>query len=141
MGQASSDRHIEGMRGEMGVRLGILDAISDSVKWVLVAGALLGGISAFHYYEDHSLLFRVIGLLIIVMVAAVMASQTEKGRIAWEFVRDARTEVRKVVWPTRRETLQTTGIVIVAVSLVALMLWMLDSLLGWLVRVLLGQGG
>ena len=125
----------------MGTRLEILGAISDSVKWALVAGALLGGVGAFHYYEDQSLLFRVIGLLIIVMIAAAMASQTEKGRMAWEFVRDARTEVRKVVWPTRRETLQTTGIVIVAVSLVALMLWMLDSLLGWLVRLLLGQGG
>ena len=125
----------------MGARLEILGAVPDSVKWALVAGALLGGVGAFHYYEDHSLLYRVIGLLIIVMVAAVMASQTEKGRIAWEFVRDARTEVRKVVWPTRRETLQTTGIVIVAVSLVALMLWMLDSFLGWLVRLLLGRGG
>ena len=125
----------------MGAKLEIVEAVPDSAKWLLAAGLLLAGVGAFHYYEDQSLLFRVIGLLIIVIIAAAVASQTEKGRIAWEFVRDARTEVRKVVWPTRRETLQTTGIVIVAVSLVALMLWMLDSLLGWLVRLLLGQGG
>ena len=125
----------------MGVKLETMGGVPDSVKWLLAGGLLLAGIGGFHYFAEQSLLFRVIGLLVVVAVVAVVVLQTDKGRIGWEFVRDARTEVRKVVWPTRRETLQTTGIVVVMVSLVALMLWMLDSLLGWLVRLLLGQGG
>ena len=118
-----------------------MGGIPDSIKWLVAGALLLAGIGGFHYFADQSLLFRVIGLLFIVAAVAAVALQTERGRIGWEFVRDARTEVRKVVWPTRRETLQTTGIVIVMVGLVALMLWALDSLLGWLVRLLLGQGG
>lgn len=125
----------------MSTKLETIGGIPDSVKWLVVCAMLAAGIGAFHYFGDQSLLLRVVGLLIVIAAVSAVALRTEKGRIGWEFVRDARTEVRKVVWPTRRETLQTTGIVIVMVGLVAVMLWMLDSLLGWLVRFLLGQGG
>ena len=125
----------------MSTKLESMGGIPDSVKWLVVCTMLLAGVGAFHYFGDQSLLLRVIGLLILIAVVAAVVLRTEKGRIGWEFVRDARTEVRKVVWPTRRETLQTTGIVIVMVGLVAVMLWMLDTFLGWLVRSLLGQGG
>ena len=66
---------------------------------------------------------------------------TPKGRGIWRFAVDARTEVRKVVWPTRQETLQTTLIVIVMVIIVAIILWLLDIFLGWSIRSLMGQGG
>jgi preprotein translocase subunit SecE len=125
----------------MSTKLESMGGIPDSVKWLVACAMLLAGIGAFHYFGDQSLLLRVIGLLILIAVVSVVVLRTEKGRIGWEFVRDARTEVRKVVWPTRRETMQTTGIVIVMVGLVAVMLWMLDTFLGWLVRSLLGQGG
>ena len=125
----------------MSTKLEFMGGIPDSVKWFVACAMLLAGIGAFHYFGDQSLLFRVIGLLVLIAVVAALVLQTERGRVGWEFVRDARTEVRKVIWPTRRETLQTTGIVIVMVGLVAIMLWMLDSFLGWLVRFLLGQGG
>ncbi len=118
-----------------------MGGIPDNLKWIAASALLIAGISAFYYFGEQSLLLRVIGLLILIAVVTAVVLQTEKGRIGWEFVRDARTEVRKVVWPTRRETLQTTGIVIVMVGLVAVMLWMLDTFLGWLVRILLGQGG
>ena len=55
-------------------------------------------------------------------------------------VREARTEVRKVVWPTRKETMQTTGIVLVVVFLVAIMMWIMDTFFGWAVGQLLGWG-
>ena len=122
-------------------KLETMGGIPDSVKWLIAGALLLAGIGGFHYFGDQSLLLRVVGLLFVVAAVVAVALRTEKGRIGWEFVRDARTEVRKVVWPTRRETLQTTGIVIVMVGIVALMLWALDSLLGWLVRLLLDQGG
>jgi preprotein translocase subunit SecE len=55
-------------------------------------------------------------------------------------MRESRTELRKIVWPTRNETLQTTLIVIAMVALVAIILWMLDGMLAWIMRLLLGQG-
>ena len=81
-----------------------------------------------------------IGLLVLSGAALFVAVQTEKGRSAWNFVREAHTELRKVVWPTRKETTQTTLIVIAMVGLVAVILWLLDGLLARLVKLLLGTG-
>ena len=73
--------------------------------------------------------------------SVAVAVQTEKGRLAWDFVKESRTELRKVVWPTRRETMQTTGIVLAVVTLVAIVLWLFDGAFGWAIRKLLQQGG
>ena len=116
-------------------------AIPDLAKWIVAFAILASGIAGFYYWSDESLLWRVIGLLILTAAAVFVAGQTEKGRAAWDFVREAHTEVRKVVWPTRKETTQTTLIVIAMVGLVAIILWALDGLLAWLVRQLLGTGG
>jgi preprotein translocase subunit SecE len=64
--------------------------------------------------------------------------QTEKGSNALLFAKEARTEVRKVVWPTRQEAIQTTGIVLVVTVLMSLLLWGLDSVLFWLVGLVTG---
>jgi len=113
----------------------------DALK-MLVATAVLGsGIGAYYYWPDKSHLVRVLGVLVAVVVAALIALQTDKGRLTWKFFQDARTEVRKVVWPTRRETVQTTMMVIGMVVLVALFLWVLDMFLGWGVGSLTGQRG
>ena len=66
-------------------------------------------------------------------MAIFVALQTEKGQMFWGLLRDAKAEVRKVVWPTRQETVQTTMIVVVVVLVMSLILWLLDSLLGWTV--------
>ena len=124
----------------MGVRLESVAGIPDGVKWLFVVVVLSGAMVAFYYYADQSLLLRVLGLLAVVAASAVVALQTEKGRVAWEYVREARTEVRKVVWPTRKETTQTTLVVMALVALVAVILWMLDGFLSWVVRMMLGQG-
>ena len=115
-------------------------AIPDLAKWIVAFAILASGIGGFYYWSDESLLLRVIGLLILTAAAVFVAGQTQKGRIAWDFVREARTEVRKVVWPTRKETTQTTLIVIAMVGLVAVIMWILDGLLAWLVKLLLGTG-
>jgi preprotein translocase subunit SecE len=99
---------------------------------------VVGATGAFYYYADESLLLRVIGLLVALMVSVVIALQSAPGRTAWEFVKDARTEVRKVVWPTRKETGQTTLFVIVAVIIMGIFFFFLDMLLGWAVRSLAG---
>ena len=115
-------------------------AIPDLAKWIVAFAILASGIAGFYYWSDESLLLRVIGLLILTTAAVFVAGQTEKGRAAWDFVREAHTEVRKVVWPTRKETTQTTLIVIAMVGLVAVIMWILDGLFAWLVKLLLGTG-
>ena len=125
----------------MGARVETTGKAQDTLKW-LVATVLLGAaVVAFYYYGEESLLLRVIGLLIVAGAAGAVAFTTDKGRAAWEFMRESRTELRKVVWPTRKETTQTTLVVIGVVALVAIFLWMIDGILSWTVRLLLGHGG
>jgi len=125
----------------MGARVETASKTQDTLKW-LVATVMLGAaLMAFYYYGEESLLLRVVGLLIVVGAAAAIAFTTDKGRATWDFMREARTELRKVVWPTRKETTQTTLVVMGVVSVVAIFLWLVDGILSWVVRLLLGQGG
>jgi preprotein translocase subunit SecE len=110
----------------------------DSLKWAVVIALLAIGIIGNSYFSAESLLYRVLGIVAIGIVAALIALQTAKGMAFWALVKSSRTEIRKVVWPTRQETVQTTLIVVVFVILVALMLWGLDSILGWLVSLVIG---
>jgi preprotein translocase subunit SecE len=102
----------------------------DTLKLMLALLILIGGVVGFYYFEDESQLLRVIGMLVVVGVAFFIVSMTDIGHRSLGFVKDARVEVRKVVWPTRQETLQTTIAVLIMVVIVAIMLWGIDSLLG-----------
>jgi preprotein translocase subunit SecE len=117
------------------------DSRLDVAKLALAGVVLAAGIVAFYYFAGQSLLLRVLGLLVVAAIAVAIASQTEKGRNAWEFMQEARNEVRKVVWPTRQETVQTTLVVIALVIVFAILMWLLDWLLFGAVRFLTGQGG
>jgi len=110
----------------------------DGLKWSVVALLLGGAIVGNSYYSDESLLYRVLAFVAIAGVAAAVAFQTARGHALWALLREARVEIRKVVWPTRQETTQTTMIVVALVMLVAAILWGLDSLLGWLVAGVIG---
>ncbi len=110
----------------------------DGLKWLVVFALVAVAVVGNSYYADQSLLYRVLGILALGVVAGLVALQTAKGAAFWELVKGSRTEIRKVVWPTRQETVQTTMIVVVFVLLVALMLWGLDSFLGWLVSLAIG---
>ena len=112
----------------------------DSLKLIFALLLLVAGVAAFYYFAEYSQLMRVLGLLVILGIATAVASQTQIGRRGWAFVRDARTEVRKVVWPTRTETVQTTLMVVGVVIVVGILLWLLDMLLAWAVALLTGQG-
>ena len=112
----------------------------DTAKLAAAVLVLLGSVVAFYYFGDASKLVRVVGMLAAVGVALAIALQTEKGRQVSGFVRDAQIEVRKVVWPTRQETTQITLIVIVVVIIFAILLWVLDLILGGLVQTLIGNG-
>lgn len=109
----------------------------DGLKWLVVAVLVAGGAYGNSYFGGESILYRAIGLVILAAVAIGVALQTEKGQVFWGLLRDAKTEVRKVVWPTRQETVQTTVIVVLVVLFMSLVLWGLDSLLGWIVSSLI----
>ena len=110
----------------------------DSLKWVVVLALVAGGIFGNSYYGDQPILYRVLALVAAAMVAGWIASLTERGGAFLTLVKGSRTEIRKVVWPTRQETTQTTLIVFVFVIITGLILWGLDSVLGWLASLILG---
>lgn len=113
----------------------------DTIKLGLALLTAIAALVGFYFYADQSLLYRVIGLLAGAGISVAIALQTEKGRQIWSYFQDAQIEVRKVVWPTRQETVQTTLIVILMVILVAIILWLLDMFLGWSIGQLMGHGG
>ncbi|TQV67298.1 preprotein translocase subunit SecE [Exilibacterium tricleocarpae] len=110
----------------------------DGLKWLLVLLLVAAGVVGNSYFSDFSLLYRVLGLVGIGLVAAFVAVNTAKGAALWALLREAQTEVRKVVWPSRQETNQTTLIVVAVVLLMAILLWLLDALLGWLASLIIG---
>ncbi len=113
-------------------------ATLDTVKLAVALAFMLAGLGAFYIFAEVSRLYRVLGLLAAVGVAIVIAAQTVRGRALAAFASDVQVEVRKVVWPTRQETLQTTLAVFVVVFIAAIILWLLDMLLAVVIRWLMG---
>jgi preprotein translocase subunit SecE len=110
----------------------------DTAKWLLVLILIVVGVVGNQYFSAESLLYRVIGLLILAVMAGYLAYGTERGQKFALLLKEARIEIRKVVWPTRPELTQTTLIVVVFVLVVALFLWGLDSLISFLVSGVIG---
>jgi preprotein translocase subunit SecE len=96
--------------------------------------AIVGGNA---YFSTVAVSIRATLMIIATLVALFIAINTAKGRIAWQFLREARIELRKVVWPTRQETVQTTLMIAGIVLIVALVLWGVDSFFAYLVSSLL----
>ncbi|HOB62413.1 MAG TPA: preprotein translocase subunit SecE [Candidatus Competibacteraceae bacterium] len=116
----------------------ILNNRADTLKLLAAGAIVLIALAAFYVFANHGLLVRVIGLLIALGIAVTIALKTELGAETLEFMRGARSELRKIVWPTRAETTQTTLIVIAMVVIMGLLLWLLDIVLFWLVRLITG---
>ena len=108
--------------------------------WAAVA-ILAASIFGFYHFEPQfNALIRVLGMLAGGALAIVVALQSQPGKMAWLVVRDSRTELRKVVWPGRPETIQTTAIIIIVVLILGVMLWGVDSLLLMTLEALTGRG-
>ncbi|MCP5125721.1 MAG: preprotein translocase subunit SecE [Gammaproteobacteria bacterium] len=111
----------------------------DALKLAAASALILIALVAFYLFANQLILVvRVMGLLIAVGAAVAIALKTEPGAETLEFIRGARSELRKVVWPTRAETTQTTLIVLAMVILMGILLWLFDMLLLWLVRLITG---
>ncbi len=113
----------------------------DALLFALSALLASAGVVAFYWLAAFPLPWRLGALLLAVGLAVALFATTGKGRAAVEFLRETNIEVRKVVWPTRPETIQTTGIVFIAVIISAVFLWGLDSALAITVKTLTGRGG
>jgi preprotein translocase subunit SecE len=113
-------------------------SVTDWFKWVIVAVIVVGGVFGNWYYQDQSLLYRVLVLLALAAVAVLITFQTNQGRALWTLIKESRVEIRRVVWPNRQETTQTTFIVVLLVLVFSLILWGLDSLLSWIVSIVIG---
>ena len=113
----------------------------DNLKLFLALVLLTGGIAGFYYFDDQLPWLRVLGLLTVAGISVFIAAQSAFGRSMLGFVSGAYTEVQRVVWPTRTETVQTTLAVLFIVLLLGIALWLLDMVLLWAIQILTGQGG
>jgi preprotein translocase subunit SecE len=111
-------------------------SVLDTVKLVLAAALLIGGVVAYYYYAQTPALVRAGGVLVATAAAIGVAMLSEPGRALWRFMQAARVELRKVVWPTRVETRQTTIAVIIFVVIMGVFFWALDLLLLWLTQLI-----
>lgn len=113
----------------------------DNVLILLAVLVLGGAIGAFYYFETQfNVAIRVGGLLLAIGAAVGILMQTQSGRTMWGYVRGSRVELRKVVWPTRRESIQTTLLILVVVLILGAFLYGVDAVLLWGVKALTGRG-
>lgn len=112
--------------------------LDTALLWLAIV-VLLASIVGYYYFTAHTDLVRVLGMLGGVVVAVAIALQTQVGKVAWSYAQGSRTELRRMVWPTRRETIQTTLMVVVVVLILAIFIWALDIVLAWAVTLLTGR--
>jgi preprotein translocase subunit SecE len=114
--------------------------MADNIK-LLAAGLLIAaGIAGFYILADAAAVLRLLSVLAGVGAAVGVAWYTAIGQRFFAFGQESITEARKVVWPTRKETMQMTGVVVAFVIVMALFLWMVDGVLMYLVKLLMGRG-
>ena len=112
----------------------------DGLKWLLVVAIVVAAIWANQEYAEFPSAYRILAIMGASLLALVIALTTVKGRTFKLFAHEARIEARKVVWPNRREIVQTTFIVIAFTIFVALILWGIDVSWGAIIDWIMGLG-
>ena len=121
------------------MKTGKADSVgTDRLRWLAAVTLIVAGIGGNWYFQAESLLVRVVALLAIVGLSILTIWNSRRGQEIVSLLRESRSEVRRVVWPTNQETNQTTLIVLVIVLIFSLILWGLDSLLGWIISSIIG---
>mgnify|MGYP001027519679 CR=1 FL=1 len=110
----------------------------NAVKWLIVVALIAVGVVGNSYYSDLGLIYRVGALLALGAITFWVAVTTTQGAAIWHTVKESQTEIRKVVWPSRQETNQTALIVVVLTIIMALILWGLDTFIGWIASLIIG---
>ena len=110
----------------------VTHSFGEKMRWWLAIIAVIAGVAGNLYFQDElAPIFRVLITIAGVIVGALIASTTHKGRAFFAFVKSSNIERQKIVWPTRNETLQTTFIVIVVVVIIGLFLSLVDFFFSW----------
>jgi preprotein translocase subunit SecE len=104
---------------------------ADKAKLAAAAALVVGAVAAFYLLGQKDMWLRVVALLVLLAAAVATFFVSEPGKQLIAFGRDATREVRKVVWPTRKEAVQMTGYVFAFVGVMALFLWLTDKSLEW----------
>jgi preprotein translocase subunit SecE len=113
----------------------------DKLKLFLAGGIVVAGLVGFYYLAEQPTVVRVLVVLASLAVAAFVGYQASQGKTFWRFVQSSRVEMRKVVWPTRQETLTTSGAVMLFAAVLGVFFWLLDMFLLWVTRLATGFGG
>ena len=111
----------------------------DKLKVGLVFVFIVVGVSGFIYLNESAMVLRVLSLLTGFLLAAITARFTVQGQEFYLFCKESSEENKKVVWPSRKETFQTSGVVFAFVIAMALFLWFIDSALMSLVKLMMNQ--
>ena len=114
--------------------------MADKIKLLVAVLLVIAGVAGFYFFADAPTVVRVLSVIGGLVLAGVVAGLSAPGKRFFRFARDARDEAKKVVWPTRKETVQMTGVVLLFVVVMALFLWAVDGILLWLVKLAMGQG-
>ena len=101
-------------------------------------GVLVAGMILFYYFSDIRLFYRVVGMIAVLILSGYIGYQSDFGKLVYSYVTDSKIELKKVTWPTKQETTQTTLGVIFVVIVVGILLWLFDMLLGWAIGTLYG---
>lgn len=101
----------------------------DTIKWFFIWTILVSAVIANYYFSSVAVSIRLIGWLLLLLLVLGLISLTQKGKVWGAFVEESKKELRKIVWPTRQETIQTTIVVVLTVVIAALFLWVVDAVL------------
>ena len=110
----------------------------DNLKWLLAIAVFGVAVVGNSYFVEVAFLYRVLGVLALFIIGLVLIALTSFGSNALKLMKESRTEIRRVVWPTRAETTQTFAIVFGAIIVLCLFFWGLESFLSWIFKFILG---
>ena len=114
--------------------------MADKIKLLIAILFLIAGLAGFYVLGDQPLVLRILSVLGGLVLAGVRAGFTDPGRRFIGFSKESVDEAKRVVWPTRKEAMQTTGIVFVFVLIMALFIFGVDTLLATIVKTLTSRG-
>jgi len=114
--------------------------MADKIKIAVAVALLVAGIAAFYYWAESVMIARVAAVIVGAVAGTLVFWTSTPGKDFFAYARESIEEAKRVVWPTRKETLQTTGVVFAFVFVMAVFLWLVDTGLLWAVRLLMGRG-
>ena len=115
-----------------------IEVKSNKTYLTAAIGVLVAGMILFYYFSDIRLFYRVVGMIAVLILSGYIGYQSDFGKLVYSYVTDSKIELKKVTWPTKQETTQTTLGVIFVVIIVGILLWLFDMLLGWAIGTLYG---